>query len=218
LLATVSGAVVAGKGKRPFKRTLYALVFGTTATAACYPYRALEVAETGYHHTASSISQLYSSITSSSAVENVAKEEVNKVEDIVVENISLSEAVKDVVTKDAGNDLETTPTVSEIVKDSEAEDPVMEAVSLSEAVKDIEVVAAVEPTTEEAKPEYNPNQTELVEITVIPIDSEETPDADVKDVTLELVDNIAVEEEYVVVEGDLGQSDPEDQDMYSTRS
>ena len=118
----------------------------------------MEVAETGYHHTASSISQLYSSITSSSAVENVAKDEVNKVED-VVENISLSETVKDIVTEDSGNDLENTPNVSEIVKDIEAEDPVTEAVSLIEAVKDIEVVAAVEPTTEKGEPEYNPNQT-----------------------------------------------------------
>lgn len=177
----------------------------------------MEVAETGYHHTASSISQLYSSITSSSAVENVAKDEVNKVED-VVENISLSEAVKDIVTEDSGNDLENTPNVSEIVKDIEAEDPVTEAVSLIEAVKDIEVVAAVEPTTEKGEPEYNPNQTELVEITVVPVDLEETPGTDVKDVTLDLVDNIVAEEENIVVQGDLGQSDPEDQDMYSTRS
>lgn len=169
----------------------------------------MEVAETGYYHTASSISQLYSSITSSPAVEKVAEEEVNKVDDIVVENISLSEAVKDVVTEGVGIDLEATPSVSDIVKDVETEDPVTEAVSLSEAVKDIEVVA---------ESEYNPNQTELVEITVVPIDSEQTADAGaVKDVTLELVDNIVTEEDNIV-EGDLGQSDPEDQDMYSTRS
>lgn len=174
----------------------------------------MDVAETGYYHTVSSISQLYSSITSSSAVEKIAEEEVNN---IVVENTSLSEAVKDIKVDDSGINVES---VSEIVKDVKTEDPVTEVVTLSEAVKDIEVVTveSIEESknddTTEAKAEYKSDQTELVEITVVPVDSEETT---VKDVTLELVDNIVAEEENSV-EGDLGQSDPEDQDMYSTRS
>lgn len=190
-------------------------MFGTTATAVCYPHRALEVAETSYYHTASSISHLYNSITNSSVVKKVTKKKVDN-------NISLSEAVKDIEVEETGANMET---VSKTVKDTASEDGgdlTTKNISLSEAVKDVKVVAA-EPSTEESKndnitkaqPEYNPNQNELVEITVVPINLNETAAA--KDVTLELVDNIVAEGENVV-EGDLGQSNPEDQDMYSTRS
>jgi len=153
----------------PVKRSVYALLFGTTASAVCYPHRALDIATTGYYHTTDSISQLFTSTGTPTTTERVTKELKRE------EAVSIEEPV----------DLEST--------------------DLQETVK----------SQEEATEEYNPYQTTLKEVSVIPIEPDESSS---KDVTSEIEFDNAGSENAPVVEGDHGQSNPDDADMYSTRS
>ena len=167
----------------------------------------MEIAETGYYHTASSISQLYNSIARAPVTVEKVAVEVNKTEDI--EAVSLSEAVKDIEIS------------AERTEESNS-NPSLDATTSEYSLNQTELIDTIVPIDSEEATDaissgYNPNQTELVEITEVPIDSKETTTT--KDLTLELVsDSNASDEANNVAEGDHGQSDPEDQNMYSTRS
>ena len=165
----------------------------------------MEIAETGYYHTKSSVSQLYSSFGGAepTVTERAFEDDENK-------EVSLTEAVKDidivaVEETDEGFTIIPDEVVEKIVDDELDE----ASVDIPSGDDDIAIAD-----------KYDPNQSELVEIAQVPIDSEPT-EVVAKDVKLELGDPSSSsdgDDKTVQAEGDLGQSDPEDSDMYSTRS
>lgn len=156
---------------------MYALLFGTTASAVCYPQRALDIATTGYYHTTNSLSQLFTSTSGSTTTERVTKE-LKKEEEkaVTADNVEDSEPV---VMENTGSQIEN---------------------------------------REESKEEYNPGQTELKEVSVISVEPSENENSS-KDVTSEIeFDKAGSNENSPLIEGDHGQSNPDDADMYTTRS
>jgi len=233
--ATATGAVVAGKGKRPIKRSLYGLLFGTTAAAISYPQRTLEIAETSYYHTASSIAQLFapSAPTTTERVVEILDDknepEVVESEIVISEDVTsteeeevsspVNEVVEEIISVIEDETQPPPPPQEEVVAELTeiAESEFGSAVVDSESVNDnasdkgSEKIVCEENTEVE---EYDPGQTELQEISVVSLDDEKVVDD--KDTRLDL--DTAANQENTTIEGDLGQSDPEDSDMYSTRS
>eukprot|EP00111_Clytia_hemisphaerica_P000091 TCONS_00000214-protein len=243
--ATATGAVVAGKGRRPIKRSLYGLLFGTTAAAISYPERTLDIAETSYYHTASSIAQLFapSAPTTTERVVEILDDK-NEPDEVVESEIVISEAVTS--TEEEEVSAPATEVVEEIISVIEDETqpppppPLQEEIvtELTEVVeseggsaevvpdsvndnvsneRSEEIVGEENtevPVSNNEVQDFDPGQTELQEISVVSLDDEKVVDD--KDTRLDL--DTAANQENIIIEGDLGQSDPEDSDMYSTRS
>ena len=78
---------------KPVQRSLYSLLFGVTAASVCYPERAVDIVTTGYYHTASSVSQLFTS-RDKTTTERVV-EELKEPEVVLDEAASEAESVVD---------------------------------------------------------------------------------------------------------------------------
>ena len=226
------------------------MLFGTTAAAVSYPQRTLEIAETGYYHTTSSIAQIFAP-SAPTTTERVVEILDDKEPEVAVESeIAISEVV-------ATSGEEVTSPVVEVVDeiisavDAETSPPkeevLIESTDIAEAQPESNEALEVEPEATEAvkiepdtssdestevlndrqeeviskenveipasNAEYDPGQTELQEITVVSLEEEKVVDN--KDTRLDLD---STSQDSATIEGDLGQSDPEDSDMYSTRS
>jgi len=229
--AAAGGAIVAGKGKQPIQRSLYSLLFGVTATAVCYPQRAKEIITTSYHHTASSIGQLFSgggggTTTTERVVEELKGTEENDAPIDEVEVKAIEEEFVVLTIDDAGaveEESDTAPGLVAAIEESDivaviAEEdevaPVAAEMPVVDNVADEENIVAAEAVQPEAEEPYSPEQTELKEVLVAPIDVESTEEKDdVREVEFDEAATSVNE-----IEGDVGQSNPEDADMYSTRS
>lgn len=226
ITATIGGALFAGRGKRPFTRSLYAGLFGTTALAVTYPQRSLEIAATGYYHTSASLSNLVQLWKKRSA--NITEKVMTKLENVPVENIEENVVLTEsnvVLSETVAADDENVDTVVSSSDAAVVEKPVITS-SETTVVEDT-VITSSETTVVEGTNENNvqPPQEELKVVI------EEIIKADVLDESSELVDNKSSElvdnesseltgdeSSELVVEADYGQSDPDDKDMYSTRS
>jgi len=240
-MATVGGVLVAGKGKKPLSRVFYGALFGATATAVTHPHRSLEIATTGYYHTTGSLSHLKNYFatkeeTITEKVENeikindteletneiISEVVVNDTETLAVDNTS--EINKGVVVETIEN-TEADKLIEEfVVVDSESVSSVTsdiadtreEVLNPSENVTSIDDVATVENTSVETS---LPVQEDLLVIKYDEIVNKEESHHVESDSTVE---SETIEDKSIVnsetLEGDYGQSNPQDEDMYSTRS
>lgn len=207
-LATIGGAVIAGKGKRPVRRILYAGFFGTTAYCVTHPQRTLDIATTGYYHTTGSLANLSSYFTSS---EETITEKVENESDI----IAAEKEIIDLIEKPVEDE---SPIRKFVVESLEEVDTVKsEDMVVEDLVKADDTVVSTEADDNEniSSTEVTPDNTaeNLTEKLVIENDSIDIENVE-KDQQLEF-DNKAPE---VIIEEDHGQSSEQDDDMYSTRS
>lgn len=192
-LATVSGAVVAGRGRRPFKRSLYAIIFGATATSICYPERALDIATTGYYHTTGSVSKL-------STLWNERKQTTTE------------RVVKDITDEKATTSEENKEDISESVELSHDQNATNEKDFVVVNKNDVIAAEKASQQQELKVTHYDVIKTDVKASGVVV--RETTNNNTSNNITTD--DKTDVDNPHV--EGDHGQSDPSDKDMYSTRS
>ncbi|XP_047140122.1 uncharacterized protein LOC100213200 isoform X1 [Hydra vulgaris] len=181
VLASVAGALAAGRGRRPIKRFFYSSLLGVSGSAVCYPEQAQNVAITAYYHSINSLANLnnlWQSKSEEKAVQLDTKDENYTNQVILVSEISSENLVSDSV---------ILPNANEIVLSDET----------------------LNNTNDKKLAEDNDTEDKVTFIqfwTGIPDDSS--------------MDNeeSLISKEVPEVKKDFGQSDPEDQEMYSTRA
>lgn len=201
MLATAGGAIVAGRGRKPIQRTLYALLFGVTAASVSKPQRAMDIAATSYYHTASSISQIVNSFSRKPAkttTERLTKEMVEVKTDEIVEVVleSSAETVAEPV-QVAVFEEEIEPTISNVSTETVAADTASESETLQAELKTEaaeNIIVAEAPSVVESVPQ------EEDQPIISNIDAEaEDVTTTVQSETTETESNINVNESVVVV-------------------
>ncbi|XP_074607529.1 uncharacterized protein LOC141860350 [Acropora palmata] len=210
--AVLGGAVLAGRGRRPIRRIFYSGAVGTTAVAICYPKQAVDITLTNYDRLKAFVKEQITNLNQKRAEKPFVKEvqtplheaanpeEEHEPVQIVVERVNdnapVDEQQKDVEMEDAEARLE------DEVKENKGkqESPFWSKIPfLDRLVGKREDPAVV---SESSLAVGNKEEIGLV-------------------ATDEKKDQILLLEQTAAkanVEGDLGQSNPEDKDMYSTRS
>lgn len=244
-LATVSGAAVAGKGRRPFKRSFYALIFGTTALAVSYPERSMDIATTGYYHTTGSLSNLIYQLRNKESITEKAMKEIqpDAKEEKVEEELTSMHNDSEIMIKE-----EEVPAIEKIEEElkiekydvevavtedndgpitdssqSGAEGVLVVGNEITEQIHDVttkedELIIAAGGTNS------SPRQEELKVETIEVIKANEDGSSDEGDIKNTVVEEStelkahADEPIELKVDADYGQSSSEDNDMYSTRS
>ena len=216
--------------ERPIRRTLYAALFGISATSVWHPQRTLDIAATGFYHTKSSLSNIPKlwersgdNITEKVQEEELKERESENLKDgssdgilteefVVIENTDIKEVSEDVKGASTSGD-EAAASLLEVEQlDTDVNKTVSDADN---------TVQLLSTDVSEAIPIREEDNT---------VQQEEPVQVDLKIVGVQEIEPYSREEEGVIkndsdviaedtkIEGDYGQSSPEDQDMYSTRS
>ncbi|KAJ7388525.1 hypothetical protein OS493_037042 [Desmophyllum pertusum] len=200
--AVLGGTLLAGRGRRPIRRIFFSSVLGTSAAAICYPKQAVEITQTSYHRLKVFINEQRNKYNQKQA-EKAAKEELKT----PVEETQISE---------------------------DQDNPIVEVAKEEDVKSQIEVSDVQEKTTEPAvAAEEKPQSSFWSKVPFLNkfIGGKSSTTGDVSPVqvseekgaanTESSKDQVIVQEDSpseVKAEGDTGQSNPEDKDMYSTRT
>ena len=190
---------------RPVRRIFFASVLGTTAAAICYPKQAVDITQTNYQRLKVFVNEQRSKYNQKQA-EKAAKEELKL------------RAEETQVLEDQGS-----PTV-EVTKEEVVESQT-EVSNVQEKPTESEMTAEV--TSQSSFWSKIPFVDKLIGGKTSAITGDVSPSQEASDdkVATEAEiskDQVIVQEDSasgdVKPEGDIGQSNPEDKDMYSTRS
>ncbi|XP_015772988.1 PREDICTED: uncharacterized protein LOC107351206 [Acropora digitifera] len=206
--ALLGGAVLAGRGRRPIRRIFYSGAIGTTALAICYPKQAVDITLTNYDRLKAFVKEQMTNLNQKRAEKPFVKEVQTPLHEAT--NLKVEHEPVQIVVESVNNNAP----VDEQQKDVEMEDT-------------------------KARLEENKGKQESSFWSKIPfldrlVGEKEDP-AVISESSLavgnkeeiglvatdEKKDQILLLEQTTAkanVEGDLGQSNPEDKDMYSTRS
>jgi len=201
--AVLGGAVMAGKGRRPFRRVLYSAVLGTTAAAICYPKQAVDITLANYDRLKVFIKEQQNTFNQKRAEQAASKELESPVQETGVSK----EQDMEEVAEEASVDLKEIPVeVSDVQEKVIQPEDVVEEKPKASFWSRIPFADKFIGSKESATSSANP---------VAVSEGESVTQADSSK------DQVIVQEEssgQAKIEGDIGQSNPEDKDMYSTRS
>ncbi|XP_068735032.1 MICOS complex subunit MIC27-like [Montipora capricornis] len=207
--AVLTGAVLAGRGRRPVRRILYSGVLGTTALAICYPKEAVDITLANYDRLKAFMKEQISNFNQKKAEQPVIEEAQSVVEETVI-----PEGQEELVDKVAESASVNTP---------EEQDRVVEVE---------ETVVRPEDANEE-KPKSSfwsriPFFDKLVSNKEESVVSSDAHPTEASSGELGSISDEGNKDQVIVLEqstgqpnnfeGEIGQSNPEDKDMYSTRS
>lgn len=191
---------------RPIRRILYSAVLGTTAAAICYPKQAVEIALADYDRLKVFIKEQLNTFNQKRAEQPAIKE--------------LESPVKESVTSE--DQVNPTEQRAEVTSVDQNETRVQDG---EEKMKPTQPEPAVEEKPLSSFWSKIPFLDKIVGVKEPDSSSDETLVAPSKEeratAAKETKDQVIVHEEstgQAKVEGDIGQSNPEDKDMYSTRS
>jgi len=202
--AVLSGVLLAGKGRRPIRRIFFASVLGTTAAAICYPKQAVDITQTNYQRLKVFVNEQRSNYNQKQA-EKAAKEELKlRAEETRVLEDQGSPTVE--VTK--GEVVESQTEVSDVQEKTTEPEMAAEVKPQSSFWSKIPFVDKLTGGKTSATGDVSP-----VQVSDDKVDTAEAESS--KDQVIVQEDSASGD---VKPEGDLGQSNPEDKDMYSTRS
>ncbi|KAL9962062.1 hypothetical protein ACROYT_G031130 [Oculina patagonica] len=203
--AILSGALLAGKGRRPIRRIFFASVLGTTAAAICYPKQAVDITQTNYQRLKVFVNEQRRKYSEKQA-EKAAKEE-----------LKTSAVAETQIVEDPGN--ATVEVIKEEVAESQTE------------VSDVQEETTEPVVTAEVKPQSSfwskvPFLDKIIggktsstgDVSPVQVSSEDKGAALVESSKDQVIVQEDSPSQAVKPEGDIGQSNPEDKDMYSTRS
>ena len=191
---------------RPIRRILYSAVLGTTAAAICYPKQAVEIALADYDRLKVFIKEQLNTFNQRRAEQPVIKELESPVRETVIseDQVKPTEERAEVTSVDQnenqvqGGEEEIKPTQPELAVEEKSTSSFWSKIPFLDKIMGIK-----EPVSSS-------------DVTPVAPSKEESATA-----AVEAKDQVIVQEESTVqakVEGDIGQSNPEDKDMYSTRS
>ncbi|XP_020619309.1 uncharacterized protein LOC110057068 [Orbicella faveolata] len=189
---------------RPIRRIFFASVLGTTAAAICYPKQAVDITQTNYQRLKVFVNEQRSNYNQKQA-EKAAKEELKlRAEETRVLEDQGSPTVE--VTK--GEVVESQTEVSDVQEKTTEPEMAAEVKPQSSFWSKIPFVDKLTGGKTSATGDVSPVQ--VSDDKVVTAEAESSKD------------QVIVQEDSasgdVKPEGDLGQSNPEDKDMYSTRS
>lgn len=203
-----AGALLAGRGRRPIRRIFFSSVLGTTAAAICYPKEAVLITQTNYHRLKTFVIEQWEKHNKQQA-ERAVKEElktsVDETKTSTAEVKAETASVDEVKEEGASNQKEIIE--KQETEETNAEPPVVSTENTSKGsfwskIPFVDKFMGAKPSEAD----------EVKSVKVV-----------------ESVDKTGSSKDQVIVqektssdvpkpEGDTGQSNPEDKDMYSTRS
>nr|XP_058973320.1 uncharacterized protein LOC131799637 [Pocillopora verrucosa] len=205
--SVLAGALLAGRGRRPIRRIFFSSVLGTTAAAICYPKEAVLITQTNYHRLKTFVIEQWEEHNKRQA-ERAVKEE-------------LKTSVDETKTSTAEVKAETA-SVDEVKEEGASNQEIIEKQETQETNAEPPVVST-ENTSKGSFWSKIPFFDKFMGAK--PSEADEVKSVKV----VESVDKTGSSKDQVIVqektssdvpkpEGDTGQSNPEDKDMYSTRS
>ncbi|PFX19173.1 Apolipoprotein O-like [Stylophora pistillata] len=212
--AVFGGALLAGRGRRPIRRLFFSSVLGTTAAAICYPNEAVLISQKNYHRLKTFIKEQWEKHNERQA-ERAAKGElktsVDETKTLEGQKTSTAEEVK-AETASADVVKEEVASSQNKVKKQETQETTTEPVVVSTENTSQGSFWSKIPFVDKF---MAPRPSEAHEVKRVEV-------VESSDKTGSSKDQVIVQEEtssdVPKAEGDTGQSNPEDKDMYSTRS